>query len=1066
VEPAFDPLRQDTMLTWMHIIPILSKNGGATWDQIYTNSSGIGWQSTGLNEMSVFDLAMDDQGRLLVACADVYPFRGADTSDQSFEWFGWPAADDSLGATTEKVWSVNGGVFYLERSNRDHIGATELVEYDFDAGIATELSDNLDGVIKAEIGYYPFWLADVAFMSDTEVFGICNVLDSCSYSQYPDNCPDTPRHWQSLVVHGQEANGQWTWEAWGDPINGRSMAAVEHLAGSSTLLVAGTMGVYRFDTSDPSITPEIWLDSAGTVGGLSCRFFRCLAQDPLGTVVYAGTRGEIYSASDSVYAGTLLRLLVPTDGTTPTNGDWEVLANRDGDTFGIGTNALHTSQVAPAWYWQPDEHYKRMTYVNEVLVDPRDPDVVYVGLAIPYTHPSNGVWRYSHGNWEQVCGAGESPQRGVSGMVQDVDNPDVLYIGTQGQELFRVSLPELPPVITTYKNRSAAADSNGLSYEGTPYASILLDSDLDGDEDLMMSMQDYPPLLFEKTGVNAAVGVPEFTGRSGDLPVITNSTRGLSSADYDDDGRPDVFLAAEGGSYLLHNDGGTFSVGSDSTFHAQTDHAWAGAWCDENLDGWVDLYVCRASNPDTTQKRPMADATGEKDCFMFNTYGNSFSNMYDFFFPDSTDVEPTFAACWGDVDQDGDPDLFVPSMRDGGVTPSTHMYIHNDDDNFLVDEYGSRFPGIVMGRVTSCQFVDLDSDGDLDLVTTSVSKDGSSLERARVFWNDGQGVFSEDSDALPDLATFAASEARPLDVDLDGLMDLVVCPLDSSQTPRLYRNTGDATGQGGMRFLDVAAEAGLDAAGIVDGAIATDFDGDGDPDLLLGSPKGEYRYYWSATRSDGAESLGRTHLSVRLEDRGSHASNGIGALVWLEDGSGQRLTSAQPYDGGSGRGGQQPPVLRFGLGTRTDPVTIKVRWPGGYGQRIQSMTVDPTVQDTVTVVDDTHPECVDVVATPYMEPGGTVMWVIDWTTRNLSIGDQDRVSILQPDGMEYIAYVGYPQVSHSCVMGSQGSQKHEFIITGRPCIPGNHLVTVFSSNDAYEDYISVQRAVRTCMARQ
>jgi hypothetical protein len=433
-------------------------------------------------------------------------------------------------------------------------------------------------------------------------------------------------------------------------------------------------------------------------------------------------------------------------------------------------------------------------------------------------------------------------------------------------------------------------------------------------------------------------------------------------------------------------------------------------------------------------------------------------------FPDSTFVEPTFAACWGDVDQDGDPDLFVPSMREDGATPATHMYIHGDDSNRLVDEYASRFPGIVMGRVTSCQFVDLDGDGDLDLVTTSVSKDGSSLERARLFWNDGQGVFSEDSDALPDLATFAASEARPLDMDMDGLMDLVVCPLDSGQTPRLYRNTGDATGQGGLRFLDVAAEAGLDAAGIVDGAIATDFDDDGDPDLLLGSPKGEYRYYWSATRSDGAEALGRTHLAVRLEDRGSHASNGLGALVWLEDGSGQRLTSAQLYDGGSGRGGQQPAVLRFGLGTRTGPVTVKVRWPGGYGQLVQSVTVDPTVQDTVTVVDDTRPECIDATSTPYMRPDGTITWTIEWTTRNLSKGNQDWVSVLQPDGTEFVARVGQYQVDHACTTGMQGSQTHRFTLYGRPCIPGTYHITVFSSNEKYEDSATCTNRVLTCMS--
>lgn len=1031
---------------------------GVTVANVYTLSMGDGWLTRGDNMLVCHDVTCLPDGTLLLADDDYGVFRRWAGGD-GFQWLDRhhsnSCAEDSVTRDALRVDVVDGDMLAIH--GRRLVSDCPLLD-DGDKS-NTNLRWVLTRQVSTELDQKNWEI-----VHDT---GIYEVID------YERAGPETllvaeryrDTDWHSRIVRlCRDASGIWRVAGTALTISGK-LHDIEVLPSKGLVVAAvhngDNAGVVSSDyRQEPMELHNLLKAGTGSFLQRCAAGARCVAADSAGTVLYVGTAGDQNTSSSNPdhVVGTVLRL--PDPHLDAAEGEWQVLANDGEDTFDFGS-ARHFYR--PDWSGQ--ETADRMTVVWALAVDPRNPTIVYAGLSCGRYHIRNGVWRYMSGLWDQIAGQGEGLHEQVLDLEFDTQDPSRLYVGTNGGYVAVLDVSGLyAPLLTTYKNRSAAADSNGLSYEGTPYASILLDFDQDGDEDLMMSMQDRHPLMFEKTGVNTRQGVPQFNGTSNVLPAITTATRGLAAADYDNDHRPDVFLAAEGGSYLLHNEGGTFSDAADSTFHAQTDHAWAGAWGDWNLDGWADLYVCRASNPDTTEKRPSADATGNRDCFFLNGYGNGFCNMYNFFFPDSTDAEPTFAACWGDVDLDGDLDLFVPSMRPGGATPASHLYIHHDSDDFFDDEFSSRFPGILMGQVTSCLFTDLDGDGDLDLVTTSVSKAGSSLERTRLYWNDGGGYFTEDQDALPGAAQYAASEARPLDVDLDGLMDLVLCPLDSTQAPRLYRNTGEPTGNGGVQFVDVSAESGLDAAGIVDGAIATDLDGDGDPDLLLGSPKDEYRYYWSAVRADGAESLGRYHLSVRLEDRGSHASDGLGAQVWIEDGSGNRLAPVRLYDGGSGRGGQQPPVLRFGLGTWLDPVTVKVRWPGGYGQRIQSVTVNPTVQDTVTVVDDTRPECVNLVITTYLNPDQTINWKVEWDTNNLSRASRDRLVMVQPDGTVYNAYVGKTGTLHTCRLHQQGSQHHSFLLECRPCQAGFYQVTVYSSNDAYEDSASDRVQMLACVS--
>ena len=199
-----------------------------------------------------------------------------------------------------------------------------------------------------------------------------------------------------------------------------------------------------------------------------------------------------------------------------------------------------------------------------------------------------------------------------------------------------------------------------------------------------------------------------------------------------------------------------------------------------------------------------------------------------------------------DVNGDGLDDLFLPEQ--GGLP--NRLYVQNRDGTF--DDRSAAAAVDYLERALAGLFVDLDNDGDPDLVL-------SSRPAVLVLENDGRAGFARVrfvAGDIPDSNSLSAA-----DYDNDGDLDLYVCAYRraydergvASPVPYHDANNGGRNvllrNEGGFRFVDATAEVGLDVNNRRFSLAASweDIDNDGDADLYVANDYGRNNLY----RNDG-----------------------------------------------------------------------------------------------------------------------------------------------------------------------------------------------------------------------
>jgi hypothetical protein len=238
------------------------------------------------------------------------------------------------------------------------------------------------------------------------------------------------------------------------------------------------------------------------------------------------------------------------------------------------------------------------------------------------------------------------------------------------------------------------------------------------------------------------------------------------------------------------------------------------AAADYDNDGWVDIFATRLN------ARPL----------LYRNLGNgTFQDVA--VLSGFTSTLPANGAAWGDIENDGDKDLYITSS--GGTR--FYLYVNNGNGTFTEQAVarGAAISGVTRyGQSTS--FGDYDGDGYLDIHTNDWAID-TSLSTSRLLRNLGAanpGHF-QDVTAAAGLNVFRPSQTQGggtdtnayrytstfTDLDRDGHPDLTIAA--DFLTSQIFWNNGNGT------FTDGTAAAGVGTDEDGMGSAIGDFDGDG-----------------------------------------------------------------------------------------------------------------------------------------------------------------------------------------------------------------------------------------------
>jgi enediyne biosynthesis protein E4 len=526
------------------------------------------------------------------------------------------------------------------------------------------------------------------------------------------------------------------------------------------------------------------------------------------------------------------------------------------------------------------------------------------------------------------------------------------------------------------------------------------------------------PITFDDIASGAGIEFVLRNGATGDRHQIEAMVSGVAVFDYNNDGWPDIYFVngarqpkldkPDPGYYnrLYRNKGdGTFA---DVTLQAGVrgeGFAMGVATADYNNDGATDLFIAGVNRnilyrnrgdgtfEDVTERAGLAD----------HGAGQNGAGQKPW----------SVSAGWFDYDNDGLLDLFVvnycvwkpekePPCTIGKVRTYCHpkyydglanQLYHNNGDGTFTDVSKSSGIAAHVGKGMGLAFLDYDLDGKLDAFVANDTVPNF------LFHNEGGGkfrevalragvAFNEDGRALSSMGV----DAR--DIDNDGREDLWVAA-NATETFPLFRSLGKglmmdvtypsgigrqimaATGWsngifdfnndghkdlfaacsaiddntemfsnrksrqpnrvlanlGNLHFLDVSAAAGKDfqQPGAHRGAAFGDFDRDGRVDAVV-SRIGERAELFRNT------SPARNHwLALQLHGRRSNR-DGIGALIHVVTASGgeqwNRVTTATGYGSSSDR------TVFFGTGKDIGAKSIEVLWPSGVRQRLENVKGD------------------------------------------------------------------------------------------------------------------------------
>jgi hypothetical protein len=531
--------------------------------------------------------------------------------------------------------------------------------------------------------------------------------------------------------------------------------------------------------------------------------------------------------------------------------------------------------------------------------------------------------------------------------------------------------------LANFKHRSGTAAKDYI-FEVPSGGVAIFDYDSDGLPDIyLVNGSTLPALLGKEKPPRAALyhnlgnwKFEDVTDKAG----VANERWGMGVAvgDYDNDGRPDLYVTNFGISRLYHNNGnGTFTDVSEKVGVARKGWSTGATWGDYDGDGRLDLFVPGYVEIDLNNlPRSPAEAsksggvgqnfcqfrgtpvmcgprglTGEGDTLFHQKADGTFEDVSVKAGVNDSQKYYGFASAFVHANEDNLLDLIV--VNDS--TPK-QLYINKGDGTFEEVGYPSGVALNENGREQAGMGIaigDYDNSGRMSFHVTNFSDDSNVL-----YHNDGDSNFT-DVTSLAGLGEvtlpFLGWGTSFMDYDNDGWLDLIVAnghvyPVvddhqwgtSYAQQTLLFRNLKN----GKFERVGAAPGSGLAYPWCGRGLAVADLDGDGRMDAVINNADSR-----PSVLRNAATPVGHW-LALRLVGDVSRKSprDAIGASVYVTTG---KLRQRQDVISGGSYASQNDTTLHFGLGSATSVDKVEITWPDGAKETIQV----PLVDRTFTVVE-------------------------------------------------------------------------------------------------------------------